>query len=63
MCPAEKFMYVFPGDDAHPALSQELQDALDCPACRVKCRRQLFSSTVSYAFYRGKSRIFRNFLS
>ena len=56
-------MYIYPGPDAHPTLSQELQDALDCPDCMVKCRRHLFSASVSYSFYRNKSRIFRNYLS
>ncbi|KAJ8713776.1 hypothetical protein PYW08_007396 [Mythimna loreyi] len=59
----EKFMYVYPGDDAHPSLSQEVQDALYCPDCMVQCRRQLFSASVSYTAYSGKPHVFRNFLS
>ncbi|XP_047033809.1 sodium channel protein Nach-like [Helicoverpa zea] len=59
----EKFMYLFPGEDAGPELSQELQDAMDCSHCRVQCTRHQHSASISYSFYTAKARIFRNFLT
>uniref|UniRef100_A0A2A4K4F6 Uncharacterized protein n=1 Tax=Heliothis virescens TaxID=7102 RepID=A0A2A4K4F6_HELVI len=59
----EKFMYLFPGEEAGPELSQEMQDAMDCSHCMVQCTRHKHSASVSYSFYSAKSRIFRNFLT
>ncbi|CAH0689948.1 unnamed protein product [Spodoptera exigua] len=58
----EKFMYVYPGDEADVSLNQEQQDSMVCD-CVVHCRRLQYRATVSYSFYRSKPHVFQNFLT
>lgn len=58
----EKFMYVYPGEEADVSLEQEQQDSLLCE-CVVHCRRRLYKAKISYSFYGTKQRVFQNFLT
>ncbi|XP_053614032.1 sodium channel protein Nach-like [Plodia interpunctella] len=43
----EKFIYYYPGENAGPGLTQEIQDSLSCGDCLPDCGRMVYTADVA----------------